>query len=142
MVKLRTLDPPRVHQTVTRLLQNHNLKGDPSVTPVKTPVWYNTIGNIPPAAILVRTQPLKTSDAPRKNRTKKPSKLFKPSLFEFEEDKLRQNFYKEHPWELARPRIIMELDGKDGQSCDWSKIQQKGRQLNAERWARDYEQAI
>jgi small subunit ribosomal protein S23 len=27
----------------------------------------------------------------------------------------------------------LEQDGKDGHKCDWSKLQQPGRQLNAER---------
>jgi len=59
--------------------------------------------------------------------------MFIPQPITYEEDKLRKEFYSDHPWELARPRIILEQDGKDGQKCNWSKIQQPGRQLNAER---------
>lgn len=52
----------------------------------------------------------------------------------YEEDKLRMNFFQDHPWELARPRVILEDDGKDGQKVDWSELDQPGRQLNGERY--------
>lgn len=58
--------------------------------------------------------------------------MFKPLPLEYEEDRLRKEFYSDHPWELARPRIVLENDGKDGQRCDWSRIQQRGRPLNGE----------
>jgi small subunit ribosomal protein S23 len=35
---------------------------------------------------------------------------------------------------LARPRIVLENDGKDAQKCDWSRIQQPGRPLTGERY--------
>lgn len=60
--------------------------------------------------------------------------MFKPQMITYEEDKLRKAFYGDHPWELARPRIILEQDGKDGQRCDWSRIKQPGRELNGERY--------
>jgi small subunit ribosomal protein S23 len=59
--------------------------------------------------------------------------MYKPTQITYEEDGLRENFYSDHPWELARPRVILEQDGKDGQKCDWSKIQQPSRELNGER---------
>jgi small subunit ribosomal protein S23 len=68
------------------------------------------------------------------SRIRKPSKMFKPQPIEYEEDQLRREFYSDHPWELARPRIVLENDGRDGQKCDWSRIQQLGRPLNGERY--------
>jgi small subunit ribosomal protein S23 len=59
--------------------------------------------------------------------------MFKPQPIEYEEDVLRKEFYNDHPWELARPRIVLEDDGKDGQRVDWSRLQQRGRPLNGER---------
>ena len=47
---------------------------------------------------------------------------------------MRKEFYGDHPWELARPRIVLENDGRDGQRCNWSQIQQRGRPLNGERY--------
>jgi small subunit ribosomal protein S23 len=58
--------------------------------------------------------------------------LFVPQPITYEEDQLRKEFYGDHPWELARPRIILEQDGKDGQKCDWNRIQQTGRPLDGE----------
>jgi small subunit ribosomal protein S23 len=59
--------------------------------------------------------------------------VFKPLPIDYEEDALRKEFYSDHPWELARPRIVLEGDGKDGQRVDWSRMQQRGRPLNGER---------
>jgi len=58
--------------------------------------------------------------------------MFKPQQIVYEEDSIRQDFFRDHPWELARPRILLETDGKDGQKCDWSKLRQPGRPLNGE----------
>lgn len=56
-----------------------------------------------------------------------------PQKIVYEEDELRRTFFKDHPWELARPRIIMELDGKDARYLDWSKgLLQSGFPLTGE----------
>lgn len=119
------LKPSRVYQTATLLLESSSI--------TQPPPWYKTIGSIPPGEILTRTQPIQHRENTRRQRIRKPSKMFKPQLIEYEEDHLRRNFYGDHPWELARPRIVLENDGKDGQKSDWSKIQQPGRPLNGER---------
>jgi small subunit ribosomal protein S23 len=67
-------------------------------------------------------------------KLKKASKMFKPAKIVYPEDRIRKAFYKDHPWELARPRMVLEQDGKDGQKYDWSKIEQRGRELNGERY--------
>ena len=53
----------------------------------------------------------------------------------YEEDQLRQQFFGDHPWELARPRIVLEDDGKDYARFDWSKMLQKNKKLDGERYA-------
>ena len=66
----------------------------------------------------------------------KKSKLFKPMEMRYEEDGLRQRFYKDHPWELARPRIVLENDGRDAERADWGtgiEQHQKGKKLDGER---------
>jgi small subunit ribosomal protein S23 len=52
----------------------------------------------------------------------------------YPEDKLRSEFFGDHPWELARPRLVVEDSGNDAKGYDWSKIQQKGKQLDGERY--------
>lgn len=121
--------PSRVYQTATQFLETQKGIGGPVIPP-----WYNTIGSIPPAEILTRIPSIQHRDKVQSRRIRKPSKMFIPQPITYEEDKLRKEFYSDHPWELARPRIILEQDGKDGQKCDWRKIQQPGRQLNAERY--------
>lgn len=124
-------NPARVYNRASQLVERRSA-GAASGMLQNTPLWFKTVGSVPPGEILTRPQPVQHSDSPRR-RTKKPSKMFKPMHITYEEDSLRQNFYSDHPWELARPRMILEQDGKDGQRCDWSKLQQPGRELNGER---------
>ena len=44
-----------------------------------------------------------------------------------------EELLSDHPWELARPRVVLENDGKDFEKNDWSSISQPGRALNGER---------
>ncbi|KAI9751688.1 MAG: hypothetical protein M4579_005953 [Chaenotheca gracillima] len=114
----------RVHQSVTKLLQTDALN-----TP---PPWYNIIGKIPPAQTIVRTQPVQHHERPKKVKSKKASKQFKPFPISYEEDRMREQFFKDHPWELARPRVVLENDGKDGQKIDWSQMKRPGRRVDGE----------
>jgi len=46
---------------------------------------------------------------------------------------LRKRFFSDHPWELARPRVVLEKDGRDAEHVDWSKgLQQPGRPTTGE----------
>lgn len=121
------LRPLRVHQTATAFLAGE--------TVTRKPPWYNVIGHIPPSETLVRTQPLQHQEIPGKRRvkTKKPSKLFRPVKVIYEEDRLRKQFFTDHPWELARPRMVLENDGKDAENDDWSQMAQRYKPLSGER---------
>lgn len=101
------LSAQRVHKYATQLLESKTL-----ATP---PPWYSTVGDIPPSARLVRP----VLQRPQK-AGKKSSKLFSPVKVTYEEDRLRWEYFNDHPWELARPRVILENDGKDYQKWDWS----------------------
>ncbi|KAH0565846.1 hypothetical protein GP486_000769 [Trichoglossum hirsutum] len=121
------LRPLRVHQTATQLLQAGRI-GAP-------PPWYDVVAAIPPTQAVVRVLPVEQHDRPSASKakaTKKPSKMFQPQKILHKEDDLRRQFYGDHPWELARPRVVLENDGKDGQRCDWSRISQPGRRLDGE----------
>ena len=59
--------------------------------------------------------------------------MFKPLPIRYEEDDLRSVFFSDHPWELARPRVVLEDGGRDWEGDDWSHIRQKGRGLSGER---------
>ncbi|KAK3714220.1 mitochondrial ribosomal small subunit component [Vermiconidia calcicola] len=96
----------RVHTHATRLLQN--------TTHTYPPPWLPTIQTTPPAQKLVR---------PALRRVQKPgkktSRIFQPVNLGYEEDKLRWEYFNDHPWELARPRVVLEGDGRDVERWDW-----------------------
>lgn len=113
--------PLRVRQTAKAL---YDSKRNASL-----PQWYDVVGNIPPSETLARP----VLRAPRVKGAKKASKLFKPLPITYPEDKLRSEFFGDHPWELARPRLIVESSGNDAKDFNWQKIIQKGKQLDGER---------
>lgn len=95
------------------------------------PPWYKVLYDFPPAETL--TRPAAVQLRQPNPRQKRPKNVYRPQRMIFPEDTLRQNFYKDHPWELARPRMIIELDGKDSQLVDWSKgVRQPGVALSGE----------
>lgn len=120
----------------------------------KLPQWVDVISEIPPAETLIRTRPpqhqlvqqrMKTvagSSKPqavfefqeKRRKPRKASRLFQPVEIKYEEDQLRTEFFRDHPWELARPRLLLESSGKDFEHHDWSRIQQPGKRLDGERY--------
>ncbi|PNS19519.1 hypothetical protein CAC42_7363 [Sphaceloma murrayae] len=111
--------PQRVHRSVTRLLAT----GRQSTIPA----WYAAVESFPPSERLVR--PALQSRKKGKGRS---SRMFKPVNIAYPEDELRSEFFGDHPWELARPRTILEDDGKDYQRQDWGRLEAPGRALNGE----------
>lgn len=119
----------------------------------KLPQWVDVVGNIPPAEALVRNrtpqhqlvrQRLKTLPGSSKpqvvfetqntgRKPKKASRMFRPVELKYEEDELRKEFFRDHPWELARPRVILETTGKDFENYDWSRLKQPGKRVDGER---------
>ncbi|KAJ5143947.1 uncharacterized protein N7515_002734 [Penicillium bovifimosum] len=122
----------------------------------KLPQWVGVVGEIPPAETLIRTRPpqhqlvhrrLKTVTVPysekpkvtvsleyqeKRIKPKKASRLFQPVEIKYEEDQLRSKFFRDHPWELARPRVLLESTGKDFENYDWRRIEQPGKRLDGE----------
>ncbi|KGQ00888.1 37S ribosomal protein S25, mitochondrial [Paracoccidioides lutzii Pb01] len=115
--------------------------------------WLDVMADIPPASILVRNQAqphpvvkqrVKTVQGESKPQieittptgqnlaSKKPRRIFQPKEIRYEEDELRKEFFRDHPWELARPRVVLENDGNDHQRYNWQRIQQPGKRLDGE----------
>ncbi|KAK5116727.1 hypothetical protein LTR62_007401 [Meristemomyces frigidus] len=101
------LAPQRVHTYATQLLSHRRIASPPP--------WYNIIASVPPSERLTRP-PMQRSQRPGK----KASRLFKPLRLQYEEDRLRWEYFNDHPWELARPRVVLENDGRDHEKWDWS----------------------
>lgn len=95
------------------------------------PAWVKAVELVPPSEIL--TRPIPPQHTPVDNRARRPRKLFQPKKLVYPEDELRRTFFRDHPWELARPRNIFELDGMDSRFVDWSTgVRQPGMQLSGE----------
>ena len=122
----RDLRPARVYQATKALISAHRLERKPN--------WYDAVGEVTPAQTLVRTQPIPHQQRRIPKGTKKASRLFQPQKITYEEDTLRREFFKDHPWELARPRTVLENTGADSYSSDWSHLEQPHIAVNSERW--------
>lgn len=124
----RSLRPSRVYQTVKTSLAIPNTLAGQTELP---PVWLKVIERYPPSELLTRPKP--TPHQVPNSRQRRPKNIFRPQAITFPEDELRRTFFKDHPWELARPRIAVELDGKDGRYVDWSRgLKQPGWQVSGE----------
>ena len=125
------------------------------------PLWLDVTADIPPAQIFTRQQPIqhplmkirrKSIQSPevsdpllsppvrtevtviKASRTKKKaSQTFQPVPIRYEEDELRKQFYSDHPWELARPRVVLETSGDDSSLRDYSRnVRSPNAPLNGE----------
>ncbi|PHH86712.1 hypothetical protein CDD83_9862 [Cordyceps sp. RAO-2017] len=123
----RQIRPARVYQNVLSQMETAVLPGHRTYEPP----WFQVLNTIPPAESLVRTvSPCHRRPDPRAKGT---PNLFRPQKLQYLEDALRTIFYRDHPWELARPRVILESDGKDHQRRDWSTgVRQPGMPLTGE----------
>jgi small subunit ribosomal protein S23 len=116
--------PSRVLQTANQLLETNRISHQPP--------WYQAVAEVPPGETLVR--PVHRFEARGRNRkTKAPSRMFRPMNITYPEDKLRREFFGDHPWELARPKTLLEDSGNDAKHWSWDKLEQTGKPLDGER---------
>ncbi|RMD43100.1 hypothetical protein DV735_g2005, partial [Chaetothyriales sp. CBS 134920] len=105
------------------------------------PIWADVVHDIPPAQIMTRQQPLSHALTQTRTETQangtvrkvartviaarrkshKPSRMYSPTQLQYEEDALRRQFFADHPWELARPRVVLETTGNQHADADWSR---------------------
>ncbi|KAI5965507.1 RSM25 [Candida theae] len=122
------------------------------------PVWFDIVAKYPPSHKLVKKPYIHEADStdPRNDLLKpKNQHLQKPQLFKtrpassevanknnqihripkltFLEDELRNYFYLQHPWELSRPKNLIENNGDEiSKKCDWSQMLQLHKPLDGE----------
>jgi small subunit ribosomal protein S23 len=94
------------------------------------PVWYQPVLNAPPMTDFSR-KPSQAHQGRKANSSVDIRKI--QPIQRGLEVHFRRKFYKQHPWELARPRIAVEDDGADYSRMDWSKMEQIGKPLDGER---------
>ncbi|PHH73863.1 hypothetical protein CDD82_5230 [Ophiocordyceps australis] len=109
--------PARVLQLMSQELKTGACMKGYKILP---PPWFNVVNSIPPAETMVRTRAYQHRQ-PCKLSKRKPKNIYRPQPIFQPEDKLRATFFQDHPWELARPRVIVESDGMDHHRRDWSK---------------------
>jgi small subunit ribosomal protein S23 len=125
---IKQIRPARLYKAAENELSNRILQNKA----IPTPPWFEVVNSVPPSENAVRTVALRHRAAGKK--ATKPRNLYRPQQITYPEDSLRSTFYKDHPWELARPRNIVETDGRDAQRYDWSRgLRQRGMQLTGER---------
>ena len=118
------LRPAQVLQAANKLIETQKVK--------QRPPWHQALTEIPPSQVLVR--PVQRFTDPRRSRKgKKPSKMFQPLPLTYPEDELRSVFFNDHPWELARPRVVLEDSGNDAKHWNWAKLEQPGKRVDGER---------
>lgn len=140
-----------VLQRASQLLRAQRTSRDP----VAEPAWFRVVANHPPTKVLAqKTHNLKeyiektaeesvlpeepnidTGLYTTRNTPKVPTKsrhLYKPKPITYFEDSIRTLFYEQHPWELARPKLLVERDGNDSAKLDWSKLDQLTKKLDGE----------
>ncbi|PKK70574.1 hypothetical protein RhiirB3_369984 [Rhizophagus irregularis] len=88
--------PTQLHNHVSRLFTGKIIKS--------LPVWYSAMKNIPPGQSLLRNT---KSHSQKHLKTKVP----RPQKIYYMLDALRKDFYRDHPYELLRPQILIEQDG-------------------------------
>lgn len=117
----------------------------------KQPAWYHVVGANPPVKNFIRQprleNPSNEQSIPKPAKGEKSfknGKLYETRVKEtrkdiynipklkFVEDQLRSLFYEQHPWELSRPRILLENGGDDAKNQDWSSIIQYNKPLDGE----------
>jgi len=118
----------------------------------KQPAWYHVVGAHPPNKTFVRQPRLddpsgkQSIETPGRTGPKKIKKnrlyvtkdtevkrdIYNIPKLQFVEDELRSLFYEQHPWELSRPRILLENSGEDIKHQNWSSIQQLNKPLDGE----------
>ncbi|KAL6449466.1 RSM25 37S ribosomal protein S25 [Candida maltosa Xu316] len=121
------------------------------------PLWYDIVAKYPPKHNLTRiphmhrqqnpddkratASPKTTSTTSKKHFKTRESTIDMKSRnndihripkLKFIEDKLRNVFYEQHPWELARPKNLIENSGDDISKCDWSHMLQLNKPLDGE----------
>jgi small subunit ribosomal protein S23 len=131
MVRGRQFLAARVYEKAQSHLSSSVIPSKPNVPAP----WVKAVTHIPPAEILTRPYPIQHTEPKDRGRAaRQPRNLFRPTKIVHPEDELRQDFYRDHPWELARPKLVLELDGQDARYRDWSKgLRQPGMALSGER---------
>lgn len=133
----------QVHEATSRLLQSGSLR--------EPPAWYSAVVAYPPLPLPPRAPPPRPDyDLPKGKHAshqhvhhtpQKHSRTPRPKVdaIEYPEDRIRRQFFMDHPFEAYRPRSLIENaagveadEGVTGQQ--WTRLRQRGRNPSPEEW--------
>ncbi|KAF5384843.1 hypothetical protein D9615_001356 [Tricholomella constricta] len=116
----------QVHQQVSRLMRGDYIK--------RQPAWFQAVLDYPPLPLPPKAPPARTAyDQPSKSpKTSRPRAYDpKPLPIAYLEDKIRRQFFRDHPFEAFRPATLVEGAGvEDAHSIygkAWTRLRQRGR---------------
>lgn len=148
----------KIQDKATNVLQRaaHLLRAQrTSRDPVAEPSWFRVVASHPPTQNFTqKTHNLEeftqlnseTSVLPQEQdvnsglyttrtsgrRITNSRHLYTPKAISYFEDGIRHLFFEQHPWELARPKLLVETDGKDSSRVNWSTLDQISKKLDGE----------
>ncbi|KAI0314770.1 mitochondrial ribosomal protein S25-domain-containing protein [Amylostereum chailletii] len=120
----------QVHKQASRLLRNGYIKTSPR--------WHEAALDHPPLPLPARSPVPRTPyDAPTDQRTLAKSTVeIRPLPIVYLEDKVRKQFFRDHPFETYRPVSLAEEDRIEGEhpvrGVQWTRLRQRGRNPSPE----------
>ena len=115
----------QVHKQASRLLQLGYIKSKPR--------WYQAALEHPPLPLPARAPVPRTNyDAPTTKRVlAKHSAEIRPLPIVYLEDKVRRQFFRDHPFEMYRPVALAEEGKVEDEhpinGIEWTRLRQRGR---------------
>ena len=123
--------PSQVPEAVSRLLKSTLI-----ITP---PVWYQAVlANPPPILLARRSRPRPSLNQSSSTTTSKASTSshhtkrprYQPQEIEYEEDRIRRQFFRDFPFEALRPTSLVEgfevIQENPVNGPEWTSLEQRG----------------
>jgi small subunit ribosomal protein S23 len=111
----------QVHKQAARLMRANYIKNEP--------VWFKAVLEHPPLPLPPRAPPVREDcRLPSSRKMRKPKT--EPLPIFYLEDKVRRQFFRDHPFEAFRPVSIVEgrevEDEHPIRGTDWTRLAQRG----------------
>ncbi|KAI0034005.1 mitochondrial ribosomal protein S25-domain-containing protein [Vararia minispora EC-137] len=115
--------PSQVHRQVGRLLYAQYLLHEPA--------WYQAVLQHPPLPLPSRAPPSRSKYDKDQNKNPDGRHETEPIRIHYIEDRIRKQFFKDHPFETFRPRTLVE-EGRIEEEHrvrgkQWTRLRQRGR---------------
>ena len=112
-----------VHKQVSRLMRGG--------FPMKEPAWYQAVLDHPPLPLPARAPPKRTAFDSHWNSFHENPHQRRPLPIYYLEDRVRKQFFADHPFETVRPRTLVEDEKVSEehlvQGEAWTRLREGGR---------------